>query len=167
MSNVFFISDLHNGHGRLCSKYRGLSVKENLEALISAWNNVVEDEDKVYVLGDVTMANKKWVRPFFSRVKGEVVVIGGNHDNIGTCKELNSMGIPVLGAMKYRGFFITHMPCHLMEIDGFCKGNIHGHVHDPSVDYGRLYYNVCVDRIGFTPKPFKEIEQEFIKRKRQ
>lgn len=172
MSRVFLTSDLHFGHERLCRGLRGISAQESNELIIENWNKVVTKRDIVYILGDITMENPKRISSYMKRLKGTKIVIGGNHDDRRCCFELAKMGIVVMGACRYKGFILTHIPINNTEML-FFRGNIHGHIHiagtfkdgvsyNPEIPIGR-YYNVNTEFHNYTPILFDEIEQWFIK----
>lgn len=169
MSRVFFTSDLHFGHESLCKVLRGMTAKESDELIIHNWNSVVTKRDKVYVLGDFTM-EKRCDIEILKQLKGDIVIVGGNHDVLRCCREYQYLGIPVMGCLQYKGFFCTHVPIHPHELD-FYRGNIHGHIHRKGVvdglehntqSLGERYFNVNTEFHNYTPVLFDEIEQYFI-----
>ena len=164
MSRVFFISDLHFGHKNLASVVRKMSVEDNDNLIISNWNKTVNKKDTVYVLGDLTMENYKLIEPLISQLKGNITIIGGNHDDKRCCRELCRLGIITMGALEYKGFICTHIPVHRMEVSGRYRGNIHGHIHTRDIDYGNLYFNVCCELINYTPILFDKLVELFLKK---
>lgn len=83
MSRNFYIADLHLGHSNSI-KFDNRpfeSVKEMDQTLIDNWNKVVSDEDTVYILGDFCWSKSelKWIQ-ILNKLKGEKVLIRGNHD---------------------------------------------------------------------------------------
>jgi calcineurin-like phosphoesterase family protein len=156
MSRVFFISDLHFGHKNL-ENLRGRSVEETDNLIINNWNNIITKRDVVYVLGDITMEKYSLLSFYLNQLKGDIRVIGGNHDNIQCCKELQRLNIPVMGCLEYKGFICTHIPIHPHELKGFYRGNIHGHIHDISVDLGPDYINVTCEHINYIPITLEKI----------
>jgi len=80
----WFTSDHHFGHTNIikyCNRPWS-TVEEMNEGLISRWNEVVADEDVVWVLGDVTMRPSN-LGPV-SRLKGKKYLVAGNHDSCWT-----------------------------------------------------------------------------------
>lgn len=83
--NIWFTSDLHFGHRnvlRFCNrpwedeKAMGLGLIEN-------WNNVVGDNDIVFVLGDTFWFNdSRGIKKVLSQLKGkDIYILPGNHDD--------------------------------------------------------------------------------------
>lgn len=164
MSRVFFISDLHIYHKKLCERYRDGDVDDDYKKIVSEWNSVVTKRDKVYVLGDITMEKDEYIEQFIKDTNGHKVIIGGNHDTEPCCKKLHELGVIVMGCLKYKGFIVTHIPIHPSECELF-RGNIHGHVHNKSIDYGDRYFNVALDVIGYKPILFDDIVKSIQKRR--
>ena len=60
MNKIFYISDLHFGHDNII-KYDNRpfkNTKEMEEKIIENWNNTVDNDDTVYILGDVNNDGK-------------------------------------------------------------------------------------------------------------
>jgi calcineurin-like phosphoesterase family protein len=166
---VYFISDLHLGHERLCKGLRQMSAEESDELIINNWNKIVKKKDVVYILGDIVMEDPKKVEGYLNRLHGIKYIIGGNHDTRKVCQKYQELNIPVMGCVEYKGFICTHIPIHPNEVK-FFKGNIHGHIHlkgkldesvyNPTDPIGR-YYNVNCEFHNYTPIPFEKIEAWF------
>ena len=168
--SVFFTSDLHFGHKNLIEGLRKMSAEESDNLIISNWNKIVHKKDIVYVLGDITMESPKLIEQYLSQLKGTIRIVGGNHDTIKCCKVFQELKIPVMGALKYKGFICTHIPIHPSQME-YTKGNIHGHIHlpgeieglgkyNPSKLEGR-YYNVNIEFHDYKPVSFETIKQYF------
>lgn len=50
------------------------------EMIIFNWNNLVEPEDTVYILGDIVMGQRDVALPHLARLNGNKRLILGNHD---------------------------------------------------------------------------------------
>ena len=162
---VYFISDPHFGHQGIANMRGSLDVQDVDDLIVDNWNKTVSKRDIVYVLGDITMENHRSIASYLSRLTGVIRVVGGNHDTRQCCDAIRDLGITVMGCMIYKGFICTHVPIHPSELHGYYRGNIHGHIHNPNIDFGENYFNVCCERIGYTPMLFDEIEAEFTERK--
>ena len=129
---IFYTSDLHFGHKKVI-EYDArpfADIVEMDEELIRRWNEKVSEEDTVYVLGDISWykANKTW--EIFKRLKGNIVLIRGNHDSdkmiegfkeVYDYKEIEDGDIRVV---------LCHYP--IMFYNGRHRGHVmlHGHVHN-------------------------------------
>lgn len=83
--NIWFTSDLHFGHRnviRFCNRPFA-DEKEMGQALIQNWNNVVRDNDIVFVLGDTFwFNNSRDIQKILFKLKGKTIyMIPGNHDD--------------------------------------------------------------------------------------
>jgi calcineurin-like phosphoesterase family protein len=56
---------------------------------------------------------------------------------------------------KKGGYIFTHCPIHESEVTRFHR-NIHGHVHENSLDDYR-YINVSCEVVDYTPKLIEEL----------
>ena len=77
----WFTSDLHFGHRNVipyCNR-PFKDVEEMHKGLIEIWNNTVQEGDLVYVLGDFSL-NKKYSREILPLLKGNKILVPGNHD---------------------------------------------------------------------------------------
>lgn len=146
MSNVYVISDLHLGHVNV-SKWRGFdNVDDMNNTIINNWNNTINKKDLVYVLGDIAM-NKLYYK-LLSCLKGDKIIVLGNHDDRKSVNDLLQYVRAVAGAIKYNGAWLTHFPIHESELRGLV--NIHGHTHSVNVNNNR-YFNVSCENINYTP----------------
>lgn len=78
----YFTSDLHFGHGNII-RYSGrpyACVDDMNESLIANWNDVVDPDDEVWVLGDVAMGTIDESLALVKRLHGRKVLVAGNHD---------------------------------------------------------------------------------------
>lgn len=158
MSSVWVTSDTHFGHANII-KYAGRpfdSVEDMNEALVENWNSVVKQGDKVYHLGDVTMNSKSL--DILSRLNGRKVLIKGNHD-IQKLKFYTPHFYDIRGSHELAGFIMTHIPVALEQSARYPDGNIHGHLHEKTMD-NPWYVNVCVEQTNYTPISFDLINTE-------
>lgn len=154
--NIYFISDLHIGHDKLIKNLRGFSsTEEHDEFIINQWNSKIKKNDVVWILGDLTMEKNDY--SFLNKLKGIKHVILGNHDLPQHTKELQRYVNKIGGMVKLKKYdiLLSHCPVHESEIDRF-KLNIHGHVHENSLDDKR-YFNVSCEAINYTPISLSEI----------
>lgn len=83
MERIWFTADLHHGHDRIVGfANRPTTPEKQEEWLINdVWNRYIKKKDRVYVLGDLSMANRKDAEKFISKLNGQKFLILGNHDN--------------------------------------------------------------------------------------
>lgn len=154
--SAFFISDLHFSHTNMALKRGFSSADEMNQHIIEKWNSVITKRDMVYILGDITM-EKKAGYELLSQLKGDKIVILGNHDQSQHVPELLKYVMKVAGMINYKGSYIlTHCPIHPSELAFRFSHNIHGHVHENTLDDPR-YINVSCEAIDYTPVEFSKL----------
>jgi calcineurin-like phosphoesterase family protein len=183
MKNIFLIADLHFGDEDMCSLIKEdghplrpfKSIEEHDATLIENWNKVVNDGDKVYVLGDV--AQKKKDLEKFTELHGKKILIKGNHD-IYQMKEYAKYFKDIRATHRLEnGILMSHIPIHPSSFGKAHKVNVHGHIHDkvvkinePDVILDRSvtynikpdprYFCVSCEHINYTPMELGAIEIE-------
>jgi calcineurin-like phosphoesterase family protein len=81
MSRVWYTSDLHFGH-RLVAGHRGHgedTLSHDLE-IAERWERQVQDDDIVYVLGDIAVSSPTRALAILGGLPGRKRLIAGNHD---------------------------------------------------------------------------------------
>lgn len=176
--SVYFIGCLHLGD-KWMAQHRGFQDEfYHDEHLIDTWNSIISKRDLVWILGDVTMESKEHYHQL-DRLKGRKKVCLGNHDLPEHTRELLKHVETVAGMVDYKGFVLSHCPIHPNEI-GFCRGNIHSHIHhenklhevvissrydDPKATLNptlHKYWNVDAKLLNFKPKSLDSILEEAI-----
>lgn len=163
MSNVYLAADLHIGHKNCAIKYRPFkSLEEHDNLIIENWNKTVNKNDTVYLLGDLSLHSKDV--SFMSKLLGRITVVGGNHENPSSARELLKYVNNFAALIDYKGFWLTHFPIHPMHLRG--RRNIHGHLHDQKVvladgTIDDRYRCVSLDQINFTPIEFNTFIKRF------
>jgi len=79
---IYFTSDTHFGHKNIipfCDRPFADIERMNL-ALVQNWNRIVQPEDIIYHLGDVSFMNKTKTENICHRLNGHKKLIMGNHD---------------------------------------------------------------------------------------
>jgi len=174
----FYISDIHAWHENVLTfDNRPFANLDEMHSTIkSNWNNIVTNNDTVYILGDFlwkyTDESINWVKS----LNGNKRLIKGNHDKCHDTKfknlfqvitpyeEINDEGIRVVlchyPISLYNGHY--HKAIHLY-------GHVHGNKEYEITRYFKEYlknqlipcemYNVgcMIDYMGYTPKTLKEI----------
>lgn len=141
------------------SKLRPWDDAEQMtEDMIKFYNDIVDDGDRVYILGDVAFTVKDMERSV-GRLKGRKCLIPGNHDPRHLKKYIHLFD-DVRGYVQRNGFIMSHIPIHPGSM-GRWKINIHGHLHANQVERisdGRIgpkhdprYVCVSVEHTDFRP----------------
>lgn len=158
----FITSDHHFFHKNILDfEARPFDTNEDMHAgLIEAWNSVVQKTDTVIHLGDFCFGNEKewlWV---LNQLRGNIVLIKGNHDKSKITKNVLRDGwvreYHSLGTVIKREGFILNLSHYPMLIGARPRNfSIHGHVHSEETGYTN-HVNVGIDgtlakRLG---KPF-------------
>ena len=187
MSRTWVYSDPHFYHKNIVKfgNYDGTKLRpwddaeQMTEEMIEWYNEMVDDKDRVYILGDVafTVTN---MRRVVERLKGRKCLVPGNHEPKHMRKYFDLFD-DVRGYVQRNGFIMSHIPLHPNSL-GRWKLNIHGHLHNNFVtkDYingyetpkdetydplnetiaDLRYYCACVERTNFRPKLLDEILHE-------
>jgi calcineurin-like phosphoesterase family protein len=171
---VWFTSDLHFWHKNIC-KYCNRpyeSVEEMNEAIIQNWNAVVQDDDVVFVLGDLGFCGIEKLRLLISQLKGNLFLIQGNHDSDKVVNKLYEEGL-IKDYFKLLEVTIVNDEecpnqqltlCHFPMIDWYNKEKgawmIHGHQHQlpETPSCSPKHYDVGLDKNGMTLINFEQLK---------
>lgn len=83
---TFVTSDLHWGHKNIMSfcKDARARFKNDLdymnETMVKEWNDLIDINDTVYILGDVAFLSAQKATEYMRRLNGRKILIAGNHD---------------------------------------------------------------------------------------
>lgn len=168
--NIFFTSDLHLGHFNIIrhTKRPFNSLKEMDSAIIRKFNERIQEDDLVFLIGDFCMkasseakeAPKKAFAYYRNQLKCKnIIFIRGNHD------KNNSTKTPIESlVIKYGGgrIYLTHNPKYA-KVDfplNFC-----GHMHEKwkfqKLARNSYIINLSVEQWNYYPVTFNEINQAF------
>ncbi len=157
MPKTWVTSDLHFNHDRgFLYEPRGYkSVGEMNENILKNYNEVVSDEDTVFILGDLTLNDLESAKSYLTKLKGHITVIRGNHDSNQRVEFYKQMGWEVYDALriKYKklNFFLCHYPTITanLETESMYQTTIclYGHTHQQTNFYQDMpfCYHVGVD----------------------
>lgn len=135
----YYISDLHIG----CKNSFENRTLEHDQLIINNWNNIVHNNDTIYILGDIgKMGSNKdnsYVASIISQLKGSKVLCIGNHDYEGLKDSRISQLFTEITPYKeiidnFNGInhhvVLSHYPIY--SWNGAYKGWIHlyGHTHN-------------------------------------
>lgn len=182
---TWFTADLHLGHHNII-KYCNRpfdDVEAMNDALINNWNEVVAQDDTVWVVGDFALGQIAETLPIAAKLHGHKILVAGNHDRCwdgngrraeGWTKRyldagfdkiiqgqttVNVDGTKVLVChFPYRGD--SHGRDRFADHRPADKGAwlLHGHIHERWAQQGRMI-NVGVDLTDFRPISSSEIAE--------
>ena len=131
-----YISDLHFGHANIIKlDNRPFASVEEMEArLIENWNSVVQNGDTTYILGDFCWGKEPEWKRLLPQLKGNKVLIRGNHDLQSMSAELRNMFQDVKDYKEIRDNGRLVIMCHypiLLYKNSFRPDTymLCGHVH--------------------------------------
>ena len=171
---IYYTSDLHLGHKNIIDyEHRPFKdVEDMTEKLINNWNEIVTDDDDVYILGDFAFRNQYMSRSkildTFGKLKGFKYLVPGNHDDYLTKEFLEEL------ASRKNNTWVTKslveicddtrivILCHypIEEWDGKYHGSyhIHGHVHSRDIlTHIPKRFNCGIDVRNYRPVTLNEM----------
>lgn len=175
MSKIFFTSDLHLWHDRefLYGPRGFASAEENANAIVSNWNEVVSEEDTVYVLGDLILNDNEKGLEALKQLKGSIKIVLGNHDTdtrvklYETLPNVEILGVAARFKYKKQNFYLSHYPTITSNLEKSAHLrehvlNLYGHTHQKSKFYQDIpfMYCVCADAHNCYPVEIEDILQD-------
>ena len=167
---IYVTSDIHFGHQNIlkfCPNTRPYSnIDEMDEAIICAWNRVVNPKDLTYILGDVSYREPSHTAKIFARLNGKKILIVGNHDEkhlkhqvFRDCFEKihNYLELRV----NKRKVVLFHYP--IAEWNGMHRGSVHLHGHLHGSTSGLEEYrarDAGIDATGKVVVPLEDLVNE-------
>ena len=173
---IYYISDLHLRDQKIFDKCKRPfdSLEEMESIIIEKWNRKVNDDDEVYVLGDICKDDDPSAIAVIRGLKGHKHFIIGNHDHlllddIKKADVFESIGFIGVILDNGRKVCICHYP--VMDWMEFNRQGmfVYGHVHNKTQKNGDAYreikeyylnkpaYNCGVDINDFEPKTLDEL----------
>ncbi len=137
----YYIADCHFGHSSALSFDRRpfADVQQMEQTMVERWNGTVHNNDTVYILGDFCWGKaEEWLR-LLRKLKGQKVLIQGNHDLKEYPEELRREFLDIQPYMEIsdysqkgrpRRVILSHYPMLLYKHS--CYGKycmLCGHVH--------------------------------------
>lgn len=172
---IYFTADLHLSHANVI-KYDNRPFKDIEEmdtTITNNWNEIVNDDDTVYVLGDVLWkASYENIIEKIGKLKGHKHLILGNHD-----KKTPHIKSDVWETVKdyleikIDNIFVIMSHYPIIDWDGMLRGSVHlyGHVHNsmdlndilkvrfPDIDKFRSM-NVGIMKTNYYPISWEKIK---------
>jgi calcineurin-like phosphoesterase family protein len=128
----YFTSDHHFFHSNIIGYCRRpfKDVNEMGKVLISNYNEIVNENDEVFFIGDVAFVNKgntDNLRNIINKMYGRKHLILGNHDNLKPFEYVDIGFTSVHTSLEVDGYILNHDPCVATIFPNKCF--ITGHVH--------------------------------------
>lgn len=164
MSDIFFTSDTHFGHSNICERLRKnfSSFEEMDETMITRWNDRVRPGDKVYHLGDFALCGPEYCATILKRLRGNIYLIRGNHENTAERKVCASRFVWIKD-YHYRKFYgqnvvLCHYAFRVWRNSRHGSWHLYGHSHGllPESEHS-LSFDVGVDAWSFAPVSWDEV----------
>ncbi len=133
----YYISDMHLGHkNALIFDERPFeTVEEMNEALIRKWNEKVNEDDDVWILGDFCYRSEKDPSFYLKQLKGHKHLVIGNHDKI-TLKSGSALqyfeSVERLQHIKDGEYdvILCHFPLADWNAKRWGSYHVYGHIHN-------------------------------------
>lgn len=177
--HIWFSSDTHFGHNRaFIYEPRGFSnIYEHDKTIINNWNSLVDNNDEVYLLGDIMLGDNEYGLNCLKQLKGRIHIVRGNHCTDARMELYKQCPNVVESSegqyFKYNGqnFYLNHYPTFTSNLEKSDKLkehviNLYGHTHQQTNFYQGIpfMYHVGVDSHNCYPvsveQIFKDIKAE-------
>jgi len=164
---IWFTSDHHFEHKNIiqyCNRPFD-TVAEMNKTMIDKWNEVVNEDDVVYHLGDFTLGGTEMAQHYFKQLKGYIRVIPGGHDyrwvdNISGWSDYLSLAIlPPLYTLELDKQIIVlcHYAMRVWDRSHYGSIHLYGHSHGMLSDSGNRSMDIGVDTNNFYPYSLNDI----------
>ena len=158
---IYYTSDLHFGHARIiefCNRpFKNSNDMD--EELIKRWNNTVQNDDTVYILGDFAFASAQKAQTYLDRLNGQKHLILGNHDKIKDIKKMTGfMSVDRMAEIRDGDHHITlcHYPMISWNKSHHGSLMLYGHEHG-NMKGNSQSLDVGVDCWNYTPVNLQQI----------
>jgi calcineurin-like phosphoesterase family protein len=172
----YFTSDLHIGHTNICNytnRSKVTTKEDHTEWLIDLHNKQVNEGDLVYCLGDLSFTKYEKTKEVLSRMKGQKIIIKGNHDNEQHLNHLVRDGL-VITWKHYDEILIEntktclmHFPIAAWHRQHHGSFHLYGHSHGAYTGPGKCLdvgldsaYNIFGEHKYFTEEDIVNIMQK-------
>lgn len=175
---IWLTSDLHlfHNHGFIYEPRGFSSIEEMNTTIESNWNEMVDEDDEVYVLGDLMVGGKAVSNDvgmeIVRRLKGKKHIIIGNHDTDARIKlyqqEASIVDVQYALMMRYKGrsLYLSHYPTFTSSLEHEKPKqwtiNFFGHTHSKERFFEGIpfMYNVALDAHENRPVSLDEALRE-------
>lgn len=149
---IYLTSDQHFNHDKaFIYEPRGFtSIEDMNKAYIERWNQIVNNDDDIYVLGDFFLGSTENIPEILIKLQGKIHLVVGNHDSkkrLALYSEASNI-IEIQNAIyldykKYH-FFLCHYPTLTGNLQKETLKqvtiNLFGHTHQTNNEFHGLPY---------------------------
>ena len=182
MGKMLFISDLHFGHQNVLAfdSRPFKTIEEHDEAIIRLWNEKVDVDDDVWILGDISWYGAMKTIELYNRLNGTKHLVVGNHDKkLLRNPDVRKLFVEIVDYKEIQlseklGIVLSHYPIPCFNHHYYGWYHLYGHVHTGfewnmmqrvKYEMEALYDKPCnmfnvgcmVPYMGFTPQTLEEI----------
>ena len=136
-----YISDLHFGHANVINfDHRPFSDIDDMDRmLVKFWNNRVQQDDHVYIIGDFCYRNERPEEWYLRQLKGHKHLIIGNHDqnlvkNDKAMSYLETVDKMMLVQEEDKRIVLCHYPLCDWYRKASGSYHVYGHIHQNKDD---------------------------------
>lgn len=134
----YFVSDLHMGHENVLAfdNRPFKTIEDHDKTIINNWNDTVELDDDVHLLGDISWHNATKTIEIFKQLNGNIHLIKGNHDGkLLKNRELQSRFVEIVDYKELqlengKGIVLCHYPIPCFKNHYYGWYHLYGHVHN-------------------------------------
>lgn len=165
---IYFTADLHFYHDNIikhCNRPFQDSDSMN-NVLINNWNDIVNKNDEVYILGDLSFkSSNDSVGNILDKLNGRKYLILGNHDRLNENVKNKFAWVKVYYELRYKeiDFILFHYPIESWNKKFHDSIHVCGHTHNSEITSNiKNRFNVGVDVTGFKPVSIEELIEKRI-----
>lgn len=141
----FYISDWHYAHKNILALDNRpfKDVTEMNAELIRRWNEAVDPQDIVYILGDMFWCDTTEAIEVLEKLNGQKILIQGNHDRVHD-NRLRKQFVKITGYMEIedneKHIVLCHYPIPCFKNHYYGWYHLYGHVHN-SFEYNMMEHD--------------------------
>lgn len=162
---VWITSDLHLNHSRVplfsstSLEQNGLShiktIEDWNEMIISRINQLVREQDTLWILGDVGFGPVDELKTLINRINGHKILVMGNHDKFSMATAYHLGFEKVYDSPTFlpgtRGMILlSHAPAFEAYVSPYIACNLHGHIHEGTLTLPR-FFNMNISMNDYYP----------------
>lgn len=186
MGELKFISDLHFGHKNVMAyddrPFADVDSHDNF--LIEKWNEAVDIDDTVWILGDISWHNATKTLEILQAMNGEKHLCIGNHDHkLLRNKDIQNEFVEIVPYKEIQlsrdnGIVLCHYPMVTFNHHYYNWTHLYGHVHNTfewhMMEHDRylmesLYDKPCnminvgcmMPYMGYQPRSLEDIQERY------